>query len=1125
MAIPRYSVDSNALNAEGKLVALQVKSKRRKKGETVARVERLIGPKVFGMNSLVKCTLLIFFVGGIQMACLFGGEIDFNRDVRPILSDRCFKCHGPDVENQKSELRFDSEKGFRADLGGYFAVVPGDLKKSEMHSRIWSTDRDEMMPPPKSKLALTEKEKKTLDQWIKEGARWAGHWSFETIRKPEMPTLSKSNQQWANNEIDYFVAARFEKEGLVPSPPAPKEQWIRRVTLDLTGLPPTPEEVDAFLSDTDASARESAVDRILASSAYGERMALPWLDAARYADTGGYQGDLRKTQWPWRDWVIQAFNDNMPFDQFTIEQIAGDLLPNPTDGQRLATAFNRNHRINDEGGIIPEEFLVEYVADRVETTSTVWMGLTVGCARCHDHKYDPITQKDFYQLYAFFHNVPEKGKDGDVAPEPNMGVYTGGTKEEHGELKTQAAKLKKELKGYAKNHEEEFHKWMKTRGENARKHPDFVALPDPLVYLPFDELRKDRFLNFGTGRKPALVRGTRKRVTDGQAAKHNKGAKLLQGGYFDLGDAVGEVSPERPMSWVAWVHPTREVGGAEGPVFSCVTPDKSAQGFQVSLIESKDANFHVGFRLHSNREAGESIEVLSKPTIPLKQMSQIAVTWDGSLKGSGATIYINGKIVPVEVRKDQFGSVFLHKESLLVGAETESSSGRGVRDELLGNTVVDGLRVYGDALDAGQVASLFALDPVTQLAGLGKRKAYEQTLLSRAYFQDHDPHYQALRKGDVKAAQLLKGFESGKITQVSIMEEMEEPRDTWLLQRGVYDKPDKTQKLLPAVPSFFLPIPSDLPRNRLGLAKWLLLPEHPLTARVAVNRYWQMLFGTGLVKTSEDFGSQGVPPTHPESLDWMASDFRENGWDVKRFLKKIVLSSTYGQSSVVTPELLERDPENRLLARGPRFRLSGYALRDQALAVSGKIDRTIGGPPVMPYQPGGLWEEVSAKGTKYIVGKGGDLYRRSLYTFWRRTVPPPSMMNFDSTSREICSVTSSRTNTPLQAMNLLNDPQYVEAARFVAERMMKEGGDSPGDRIAWGHKLILARPPSDKVSEILTSGYSAYVSRYQNDEEAATALTGIGKSNPDKALNTAELAALTTVVSVLLNLDETVTKE
>jgi hypothetical protein len=1067
--------------------------------------------------------LLTGWVG--SFISLSGGEIDFNRDVRPILSDRCFNCHGPDAENQKSELRLDSKEGIRADLGGYFAVVPGELEKSELHHRVRSTDREEMMPPPRSKLVLTEKEKQILDQWIEEGASWSRHWSLEPVRKPEIPPISEANQEWAEDEIDSFIAARLEAEGLTPSPPATKEQWIRRVTLDLTGLPPTPEEVDNFLSDSSGSAKEKVVDRLLASTSYGERMALPWLDAARYADTGGYQGDVRKTQWPWRDWVIGAFNRNLPYDQFTIEQLAGDLLPNPSDEQRLATAFNRNHRINDEGGIIPEEFLVEYVADRVETTATVWMGLTVGCARCHDHKYDPITQRDFFQLYAFFHNIPEKGKDGDVAPQPNMAVYTGGTKEEHETLKRRAAELKREQEGYAKLHQEALQNWIKTQGESARKHPAFVDLPSPLVYLPLDELQKDRFLNLGTGRKPALVRGTKKRVTDGQEAKFGKGAKLLQGGYFDLGDVLGEVSPDRAMSWIAWANPTREVAGAEGPIFSCVSPDKSARGFQVSLIEAKDASFHLGFRIHSDRSAGESIEVVSQPTIPLNQLSQVAVSWDGSLKASGVSLYLDGKMVPVEIRKDKFGKAFRQKESLLVGAETETSSDRGVRDELLANTVIDDLRVYGEKLEPGQVASLFQLDPVAQLSGIEKRRGVEESFLSQVFFRDHDPGYQALRKAEATAASQLKAFEASKITRVSIMQEMDEPRETWLLHRGAYDQPDKSQKLSPLVPAALPPMPEDLPRNRLGLARWLLLPEHPLTARVAVNRYWQMLFGAGLVRTPEDFGSQGMPPSHPELLDWLVTDFRANGWDVKRFLRKIVLSSTYGQSSVVSPELQEVDPENRLLARGPRFRLSGHALRDQALAVSGQLDRTIGGAPVMPYQPAGLWEEVSAKGTKYIVGEGNDLYRRSLYTFWRRTVPPPSMMNFDSTSREICSVTMTRTNTPLQAMNLMNDPQYVEAARFVAERMMKEGGDSPADRIAWGHKLILAREPDDRVIEILTSGYSDHISRYESDTESAKALIAVGKSPPDNSLDPAELAAFTNVASVLMNLDETVTKE
>ncbi|MEX2577444.1 MAG: DUF1553 domain-containing protein [Verrucomicrobiales bacterium] len=1068
--------------------------------------------------------------GGMAVSALAAeapaeSRIDFSRDVRPILSDHCFRCHGPDAENQKSDLRMDSEEALRADLGGYFAVVPGKPGDSEIHRRIRSEDPDDVMPPPRAKLALTEAQKDTLEQWIREGAPYERHWSLEPIGKPDLPALSPAGREWVRNGIDHFVAARLESEGLKPSPPASKEQWIRRVTLDLIGLPPTPEEVDAFLSDGDESAWETVVDRLMKSPHYGERMALPWLDAARYADTGGYQGDVRKTQWPWRDWVIEAFNRNLPFDRFTVEQLAGDLLPDATEDQRLATAFNRNHRINDEGGIIPEEFLVEYVADRVETTATVWMGLTVGCARCHDHKYDPVTQRDFYELYAFFHNIPEKGKDGDTAPEPSMPVYTGGTPEEHEGLEKKAAALKAEQDGYARKNREAIRDGMAKQGEKARRDPAFRDLPAPEVHLTLDESARDRFGNLGTGGKPAFIRGTSRRVQTNQEAKHQSGVKLLQGGYLDLGEAAGEVTPEQPMSWSAWVNPTREVGGAEGPVFSCVTPDAAAAGYQVSLVEAKDASFHVTFRLLGNRDAGEFVEVASRPTIPLNRFSQIAVTWDGSLTAAGATLYIDGEAVPVEVRRDRLVGTFRHDEDLLVGAETETSSEKSVRDELLGNTLLDDLRVYPAALDGEQVRAIYRLDPLTLLAGATERTAAEDDFLVQAYLEDHDPGYRKLAKRATAAANGVKAFEASKITRVSVMEEMPEPRETYLLERGAYDQPNKAEKLHPDVPSALPPLPDDLPRNRLGLARWLLLPEHPLTARVAVNRHWQMLFGAGLVRTSEDFGSQGMPPTHPKLLDWLATDFRENDWDVKALLKTIVLSATYRQQSATTPELQERDPENRLLARGPRFRLSGYALRDQALAVGGRMDRTLGGPPVMPYQPEGLWEENAAKGTKYVVGDGADLYRRSLYTFWRRTVPPPSMMNFDSSNREVCSVTLTRTNTPLQAMNLLNDPQYVEAARLVAERMMREGGDSPADRIPWGYRLVLAREPDSGVREILGRGYSHYLTVYQKDEAAAKALTGIGKSDPDPSLDPAELAALTAVASVILNLDETVTKE
>ena len=1057
-----------------------------------------------------------------------GSAIDFNRDIRPILSENCYHCHGPDQKERKAKLRFDlPDSGKQAEV-----LSAGDPAKSEFLRRIHHADPEEGMPPPRSKLRLSKKEKELLNQWIQQGAKFDQHWSFVAPVRPEPPHLSSQTADWARNAIDHFVAKRLEQESLAPSPQAAPETLIRRVTLDLTGLPPTPTEVESFLQEVQVngldSAYEKTVDRLLASAAYGERMALPWLDAARYADTGGYQGDIIKSQWPWRDWGIRAYNANMPFDQFTIQQLAGDLLPEPTDNQILATAFNRNHRINDEGGIIAAEFLVEYVADRVETTGTVWMGLTIGCARCHDHKYDPVTQRDFYELFAFFHNIPENGKDGNIAPKPNLAVYTGGTKEDHAALEKTVGDLRKERSGYAELHAEALNRWLQAEKKNTASLPDFAELPRPFVHVHLNEMQKNRFENLGRMKTPALVKGRRNLVTGNAAARHGKGALLRQGGYLILGRTAGGsgFTPDQKMTWSAWVSPNGDLAGVEGPVFSNLTDDPASRGYQINLMETADGNsYQAAFRLHSNEAAGESIEVTTRDTIPQKSFSQIAVTYDGAMKASGVAIYLNGKAAQLEVEKDRFGHPFSSQEELRSGAEKSSSSAKTIRDELLGNTVLDDLRVYREALTPKQINALYHLSPVQLLVAEANPTKTETEFLSRAYFEEADPDFQGLLKKLAAAESQLKAFETNKITRVSIMEEMPKPRDTYLLDRGAYDQPIKDEKLFPNTIDALPEMPPDLPRNRLGLAKWLLRPEHPLTARVAVNRYWQMIFGAGLVKTQEDFGSQGQPPSHPELLDWLAVEFRESGWNVKDLLKLIVTSAAYQQHSAVSPALLALDPENRLLARGPRFRLYAQALRDQALALSGRLNRNIGGKPVMPYQPDGLWEELSAKGVKYKVAEGPDLYRRSLYTFWRRTVPPPSMMNFDNASREICSVKTTRTNTPLQAMNLMNDPQYVEAARLMAERMLREGGVTPEEQIAYGHRLVLARLPDSRVRRILLRGYRDYLKTYQRDPEAAKQLIAVGQSKASQSHREANLAALTAVASILLNLDETVTKE
>ncbi|MEM9368223.1 MAG: DUF1553 domain-containing protein [Planctomycetota bacterium] len=1052
--------------------------------------------------------------------------VDFNRDIRPILSDKCFHCHGPDAENQESLLRFDSEENAFAHLGGYFAIVAGKLDQSELHVRIHSQDEYEVMPPPDSNRSLDAREVALLDAWILQGAPFDQHWSLKVPARPALPTIR--GKDWPRNEVDYFVLRRLEEEGLKPSPEADPLTLLRRVTLDLTGLPPTREQVEAFQSDLEPHAYERAVDRLLESHHYGERMALPWLDAARYADSAGYQNDFKRSQWPWRDWVVRAYNDNMPFDQFTIEQLAGDLLEEPTDQQLLATAFNRNHRINNEGGIIPDEFLVEYVADRVETTGTVWLGLTVGCARCHDHKYDPISQRDFYSLFAFFHNVPEKGKDGDIAPAPNMPVYTSGTREQHDALVGEVKQLSQEQSVYTKQANQPLAEWLKTETEQRANAESKSTIPVPRLFFTFDARVNNTETSLGTLGNRARYLGPR-RTSDLKDATHGSGVLLKQGGYLDLGRPAGKggFDPSVPLTMAAWVQPGPDIAGAEGPIVSCMTEDDTAKGFQFSLVEQGNDRFQIVFRLHSDRKRKHSIEVASKPTFPAKEFRHVAVRYDGSRKARGVNLFLDGEAVDTEVRLDQFGQVFTIQESLLLGAENASSSKKTIRDELLANTLVDEVLFFNTALEDEQVAFLHSASSEDVLFSLaGRRPKAASDFLADRYFQNHDPKYRKLVQSTKRATSALKDYEETNITMVSIMRELKTPRDTYLLERGVYDAPNKSEKLVPATPRAVLPFTKRFSADRLGLARWLMDRQNPLTARVAVNRYWQMYFGTGIVKTVEDFGSQGAQPTHAALLDWLAVQFRESGWNVKAMQKLIVTSATYRQSSRLTEDLRERDPENRLLARGPRVRLYAQALRDQALAASGLLVDEPGGPPVMPYQPPGLWEEVSAKGFKYVQASGADLYRRSLYTFWRRTVPPPSMMNFDSANREVCSVNSTVTNTPLQAINLMNDPTYVEASRGLAQRMMEGAGSESLDaRIRHGFALLLTREPSDKVLEILYRGYASYHDYFADNKEAASGLLSVGASEVPDGVNVTELAALTAVATVLLNLDESVTKE
>lgn len=1044
--------------------------------------------------------------------CPAGGavaaEIDFNRDVRPILSENCFFCHGPDANKRKADLRLDSREG--AITGG--AINPDTPTKSALIARISDADPEEVMPPPESKLKLNPAQIATLRAWAEAGGEYAVHWAFAAPIRAQPPEIAVR----VRNPIDHFVFAGLAARNIAPSPDADPAILLRRVTLDLTGLPPTLDALDSFLSDPSDKAFAAYVDELLSSSAYGERMALPWLDAARYADTSGYQGDFRITQWPWRDWVIDAFNANMPFDQFTIEQLAGDLLANPTDQQLLATAFNRNHRINNEGGVIPAEFLVEYVADRLETTSTVWLGLTAGCARCHDHKYDPISQQDYYEMFAFFHNVPENGKDGPGTPKPFMGAYTGGTKEEHAELRASIAVLKQRQEDLPRERGAAFQAWLDERevSEAVR------ALPVASLHFPLD-FPADKTVQDArhVSRKAVIMAG----ATKVDNLEFGGGFTFDDSGYLKAGGAHGRegFSAARPRTWSVALRAPKSFTEAEGPVLAA-WDDDTDRGYRIVLEGSGEPGkpYRISFRVYHDREARNGFEALSDPIVPRAEFARIAVSYDGSSKASGARLFFNGAEVRATAQLNQLSGDAATKAPLLLGARSEKEARAGDYDATFRGGEIDDVQIYDTALSAEQIATIHGATPETLLL-VGESKS-ARDYLQRLFLNRYDPAGQQLLAELRKAEAELTRFEKEAITQVSVMEEMAEPRKTYKLTRGAYDHPDTGEVLRPNVFDVLPPMGDGLPRNRLGLAKWIVAEDNPLTARVAVNRFWQQFFGVGLVKTSEDFGSQGEPPSHPELLDWLAVEFRESGWDIQKLLKLIVTSSTYRQSSAVTPALLEMDPENRLLARGPRFRLSGQALRDQALAVSGLLEPKVGGPPVMPYQPAGLWEELSAKSYKWIEATGPDLYRRSLYTFWRRTSPPPNMMNFDGVAREACSVRTGVTNTPLQAMNLMNDPQFVEAARALAQRMLNEGGEDP---LGHGFRLATGRTPSQKIAAVLQIAHRSYLDEFCARPEGAKALLTVGRLPVPEAADPVELAAMTALANVILNLDAFVTKE
>ncbi len=1104
-------------------------------------------------------------------------RIDFNRDIRPILSDKCFACHGPDATAKKIKLRLDSEAAATADLGrGRQAIVPGNVEKSLLVQRINHTDEAMRMPPADSGRKLTVAEIELLTEWIHQGARFEQHWSFVTPSRPALPNVQ--NTAWPKNAIDYFVLAKLEAEKLQPSPEADRATLLRRVSFDLTGLPPTAKELDEFLADTSPNAYEKVVDRLLASPRYGERIAFRWLDAARYADTNGYQIDGDRSAWRWRDWVIEAFNANKPFDEFVVEQLAGDLLPNPTLDQRIATAFNRNHRINAEGGIVPEEYRIEYVIDRVDTTSTVFMGLTFGCARCHNHKYDPLSQKEFYQLSAYFNSIDEDGHSFDWGNSPP--VMAAPTRQQQAQLKEfdqQIAAAEREYSQLTKKASSKERDWETSLLKSEEKNRQWFPEEKLIVRVPFDEQQSpvfklsDRaFHNQEEIKKkekigePAGFKDSDPRFV---ASPLGQGTAFDGKLYFDGGlnadfryKSTSSDYRER-FTIAAWVYPETEQSGSIVTKVSDAPAEiengiPRAEGYGLYLLNGK-LHFNMVFRWGE-----DTLRVETQEPLPLRQWQHIAVVFDGLKQWEDRLrIFVNGQEAKLKWNQRNFYLLFGNsRNTLKIGA------GGGPQFRFKG--ALDEVRMYSRALSPDEVAALACADRLETIAAIPakKRTAAQAWKLHRAFLNFAAP--EELKQAHTKLSELREQrqkFEDD-LPPLMVMQEMPQPRPAQVLLRGAYDAPGET--VARAIPAALPPMAAGLPNNRLGFARWLMSKEHPLTARVTVNRFWQMLFGVGLVKTTEDFGSQGELPSHPELLDWLAVAFRDGEsrygtgsgsdlvgsgkreltanplatargadpaksqpWDVKALFKTIVMSATYRQSSKFNPQSAIRDPQsadpgNRLLSRGSRFRLSAEMIRDQALLVSGLLVEKLGGPSVKPYQPDGLYKDMAFSGlTGYNTDKGEGLWRRSLYTFWKRTVLSPTMQVFDASAREFCTVRDTRTNTPLQSLNLMNDVTYIESARMLAERMLKEGGATAEQRLAWAFRAVTSRQPNEAEIKALVRNLNSQLEYFTLNSAEVEKLLAVGERRNDEKLNRAELAAYATTASLLLNLDEVITRQ
>jgi len=1188
---------------------------------------------------LAGLALAIVLASGLSAATT--GRVDFNRDIRPMLSDNCYACHGPDDKERKAKLRFDhKEEALLPAKSGDRAIVPGDIARSKLLERINTQDPDELMPPPKTGKKLSAAQRELFRRWIAEGAKFEGHWAFTKPERPPLPAVKETS--WPRTEVDRFILARLEKEGLKPAPEADKAALIRRVTFDLTGLPPTPAEVEAFAADKAPDAYARLVRRLLDSPRYGEHMARYWLDAARYADSHGYHIDSERSMWKWRDWVVESFNHNKPFDQFTVEQLAGDLLPEASTEQKVGSGYVRANMSTGEGGAIVEEYQCKYTFDRVETTSTIWLGLTMTCARCHTHKYDPIQHREYYGLYAFFNNLNESVMDGNQPnPEPFMRLPSPEQKQRQEELKKALADADKKVEQPVAELDRSQADWVTQWNQRlssgwstlvpvslrstSSNGPVFRALDDQSFLAEGENPESDvhealiQFKNAGTLaalrlealpheslqgssraadgvfrlsefeaelRPPTPGAATNQPPLEPKTSKSSaKRLKFMQAvasasastreidkaidGKADTGWGVEAAAAKEPqVALFALGEPVKVEAGAELRVTLRYEASKSkraigrirlaaaqqddlvqllnppkAQPWQV-LGPFKTEGLHHGY---TNAFAPESTIDLKKSYAGVREEIQWRAKPDfddgknnllvQDLHGIHGAYYLYRTLsVPaarkmdVSLRADDAFKLWVNDKLVAERADEKPDDSllrlsvdlqKGENKLLLKVVTVQGAAYFTFNKDLGETNAVPS--EIAAILATAKQLAGPQLAKVRNYYRrEHSQEYRELF-GKMDKWREESGAIDKAIPSTMVAKEMDKPRDTFMLMRGEYDK--KGDKVTAGLPAFLPPLPAGAPTNRLGLALWLVNPEHPLTARVNVNRLWQQVFGIGLVKTAEDFGVQGDNPSHPELLDWLATEFIRSGWNVKEMMRLLVTSAAYRQTSKASPQWRARDPENRLLARGPRFRVDAEVVRDAALAMSGLLLEKEGGRAVKPFEPPGLWEAVSFNNSqKYVPDQGEGQYRRSLYTYWKRQSPPPNMLLFDAPTREYCVVRRPRTNTPLQALALLNDLQFVEASRALAQRILLEGGRTTEERIRYGFRIATARVPGADELRILKNILTEQTAQFRAEPEAATKLLGVGAFKADTSLDRSELAAWATIATMLLNLDETVTK-